>query len=63
MCTVGLSNLTSYTRRVLPPRTLMVPPPRGETAGPADDRDEQRRRVRAALELLETLKEPGIIVD
>lgn len=41
----------------------MVPLSRGETVGPASDLDEQTRRVRAAVELLETREEPGIIVD
>ncbi|NMP24445.1 hypothetical protein [Sulfobacillus harzensis] len=61
--TVGLSNLRRYTQRVFPPRTVLVPGPRGRTAGPAHDRREQRRRVTAALELLATANEPGVVLD
>lgn len=61
--TVGLSNLPGATKRVLPPRTLIVPGPRGQTAGPPHDVGEQRRRVAAALDLISNGREPGMIVQ
>lgn len=60
--TVMLANLQGRTAKIKPPRTLLVPGPRGETAGPPEDRHSQKRRVESGLRLLETVKNPGEIV-
>lgn len=61
--TVTLSNLRGRSLKVKPPRTLLVPDRRGETAGPPGDRQAQERRVVAALRLLETATEPGTLIE
>lgn len=59
--TVSLSNLAAASERVKPPRALLVPGPRGQTAGKPHDRAEQRRRVEAALDLLEHAQTGGVL--
>lgn len=63
IATVALSNLLAITRRVKPPRTLSVESPRGETAGPPDDGEIQRERLKQALRLLQRDDPPGLMVD
>lgn len=62
LATVTLSNNRTRTSLVRPPRTLTVPGPRGQTAGPPGDRPAQRARVAAALRLLVEAREPGTAV-
>lgn len=61
--TVALSNVRGATRRVKPPRSLIVPFPRGETVGPAYAVALQSATVSAALDLLVTAREPGTMRD
>lgn len=51
------------TRRVLPPRSLLLTNPRGQTVGAPYDRAQQRRRVETALGLLHAVREGGTIVE
>lgn len=61
--TVCLANMKGAMLRVKPPRAVITRFPRGQTVGPAGDRETQRRTVAAALELLATTREPGTVVE
>ena len=61
--TTTLSISRGLTRRVLPPRPLLVTNPRGQTVGAAHDRTQQRQRVETALGLLHAVREGGTIVE
>lgn len=53
IATVCLSMLEEVTRKVKPPRTLLVPFGWGQPLGPPGDAETHRRVARAALGLLE----------
>ena len=56
-----LSTGLDLTQQVLPPRSLFVNHPMGNPFGRPGDRDQQRRILRAVLELAETVTVPGTI--
>lgn len=60
--TVVLSSALSITTGVGAPRALFVDYPLGRTAGKPDDPDNQADIVDAALHVLATASEPGVIV-
>jgi hypothetical protein len=45
------------------PRTIITPHPLGRTLGAPGDHETQTRVIKAAFELLENAKTPGLIVD
>lgn len=55
--------MPQISRRVRPPRALVVEARGGYTLGQPGDAAGQRRRLRAALRLLETVTEPGTLVE
>lgn len=58
-----ISFVPQISRRVRPPRALLVQARGGYTLGQPSDAASQRRRLRAALRLLETVTEPGTLVE
>ena len=64
----GISTVCVVMRKetaqnVKPPRTLFVRFPMGAPLGPAKDVQTHQEVLRQALEVLETAREPGTIVD
>lgn len=51
------------TQQVLPPRSVFVNFPMGNPFGRVGDREPQRRILLDALRLVETAREPGVLVD
>lgn len=45
------------------PRTVLTPYPMGRTLGAPGDRETQRKVILAALDLLESTADPGVIVE
>lgn len=63
IATVCISFVPQISQRVRPPRALLVPGRGGYTLGRPGDAAGQRRRLRAALRLLETIAQAGTLVD
>ncbi len=63
IATLSLSSALSITASANPPRAAYVDYPLGHTAGKADDTEDQRAILRAALEAFQTITAPGTIVD
>ena len=61
--TIGVTLQKEITRRVKPPRALFVRYPFGHPMGEAFAVRQQRAVLLAALEALETITEPGTIVE
>ncbi len=61
IATVCLSMLEEVTRKVKPPRTLLVPFGWGQPLGPPGAAELHRRVARAALEMLEEEREGPIV--
>lgn len=61
--TVSVSVARDVTEAVKPPRALFLPFPMGHHFGPPFHVALQRRIVEAALELLESVRESGTIID
>jgi len=61
--TIGVTLQKEITRRVKPPRALFVRYPFGHPMGEAFAARQQRAVLLAALEALETITEPGTIVE
>jgi len=61
--TIGVTLQKEITRRVKPPRALFVRYPFGHPMGEAFAVCQQRAVLLAALEALETITEPGTIVE
>ncbi|MFQ5926288.1 MAG: hypothetical protein ACE5MH_02510 [Terriglobia bacterium] len=55
--------MPQISRRVRPPRALLVRARGGYPLGRPGDARGQRRRLQAALALLETVTEPGTLVE
>ncbi len=63
MPTVSISLLPEVTRRVQPPRALVVDRPLGYPLGAPHDIDLQKRIVMAALELLANPVRESLLAD
>lgn len=61
--TVTLANMRRPVMRIKPPRTLLRRGPRGRTVGEPGDRAGQLVVVRAALQLLHHVVEPGTVTQ
>jgi D-proline reductase (dithiol) PrdB len=61
--TVGISILKEVTQKVRPPRTLFLRYPFGHPLGEALNVKQQRTILLEALKALETITEPGTIVE
>ena len=61
--TIGVTLQREITRRVKPPRALYLRYPFGHPMGEAFAVRQQRAVLLAALEALETITEPGTIVE
>jgi len=61
--TVCISTGRDLTAQVKPPRSLFVNFPMGNAFGKPFDRNMQLAVLRAALDLVETSTEPGVLVD
>ena len=61
--TIGITLQTEITRRVKSPRALSLRYPFGHPMGEAFAVRQQRAILLAALEALETLTEPGAIIE
>ena len=61
--TIGVTLQKEITRRVKPPRALFVRYPFGHPMGEAFAVRQQRAVLLVALEALETITEPGTIVE
>jgi D-proline reductase (dithiol) PrdB len=61
--TVSVTLLREVTTRVAPPRALAVDRPLGYPLGSPDDREEQRRIILEALDLLSRPVAEPLIVD
>jgi len=63
IATVCVSTGRDLTQQVKPPRSLFVNFPMGNAFGAPFDVAMQRAILRAALDLAETAREPGVLVD
>lgn len=63
IATVCISFVPQISRRVRPPRTLVVRARGGYTLGRPGDAAGERRRLQAALALLESVTEAGTLVE
>ncbi len=61
--TVGVSIVRRFTTEVRPPRTVFVKWPMGHPLGEPFRPDIQNAVISDALRALETVKEPGAIID
>jgi D-proline reductase (dithiol) PrdB len=61
--TVGISILKEVTEKVRPPRTVFLRYPFGHPLGEAFNARQQRAILLDALRALETIAEPGTIVE
>lgn len=61
--TVGISILKEVTEKVRPPRTLSLRYPFGHPLGEAFDSKQQRTILLDALDGLDTITEPGTILE
>lgn len=61
--TVGFSIAREVSAQVRPPRTFFVRYPFGHPLGEPGNRAQQRRLLLDALDVLQTAREPGVIVD
>ena len=61
--TAGVSIVREFTERIRPPRSVFVNFPMGRPMGRAQDDKTQRAVLLAALDTLNTIKEPGSIID
>jgi D-proline reductase (dithiol) PrdB len=61
--TIGITLQKEVTRRVKPPRALFLRYPFGHPMGEAFNRPQQRAILLAALAGLESVTEPGTIVE
>jgi hypothetical protein len=61
--TIGISILKEVTQKVRPPRTLFLRYPFGHPLGEAFSVAQQRTILLDALKALETIAEPGTIVE
>ena len=63
LATTVVALVRLHAQKVAPPRTLWVPFELGRPMGPPNDPAFQRRVLQAALGLLDSDNEPGVIVD
>jgi len=63
LATVVVTMMPIWSERIGVPRTLAVSFPFGHTLGHAGDSKEQRQVVRAALQCMEEMGEPGAIKE
>lgn len=63
LTTVSLTSAIDITERIRPPRAAFVNFPLGNATGGPHDAQGQRRVLRSALQLAETIREPGTIVE
>lgn len=63
IATTVIALLRLHAEKVAPPRTLWVPFELGRPMGPPNDPAFQRRVLEAALALLDSASEPGVIED
>jgi hypothetical protein len=61
--TVSLTSAIDITERIRPPRAAFVNFPLGNATGRPHDVEGQRRVLRGALQLAETVREPGTITE
>jgi len=61
--TISVSLNRTITEKVKPPRSLLLAFPLGHPMGRPFDKEAQRRLLKEGLGLLETIEEPGTIVD
>jgi hypothetical protein len=65
---IGIPTMTIGSRKapllgVKPPRSVVAPFPRGATLGAPGDRGQQRRVLRDAFTALQTMTEPGSLLE
>jgi len=63
IATVGISIERKFTEQTRPPRAIFLKWPYGHPLGEPGNIKQQRAVLDKALELLETAREPGMIVD
>ena len=63
MPTIGISLQKEITRKVKPPRAFLLRYPFGHPLGEAGHVPQQRTILREALRALETIREPGTILE
>lgn len=61
--TIVLSNIAQFTASVGAPRVASIPFPGSQPLGPPAEEDTQSAILLATLEALETIQEPGTIID
>ncbi len=61
--TVSLTSAIDITERIRPPRAAFLNYPLGNPAGAPGDVEGQKRVLREVLGLVETVREPGTIVE
>jgi len=63
ICTVYVGSARDMMAQVKPPRPVFINFPLGHQCGKPFDRELQRSIIKDALKILETLQEPGQIID
>lgn len=61
--TIGVTIVRSYTEKVKPPRTVSLRWPFGHPLGEAFNVPQQKTVLKRAFEELESIQEPGTIID
>ncbi|MDO8426858.1 MAG: hypothetical protein Q7T24_05030 [Deltaproteobacteria bacterium] len=61
--TIGISIVRKFTEEVRPPRSVFLKWPMGHPLGEPGKIEQQMIVLRAAFKALETIKEPGTIID
>ncbi len=63
IASIGISIVRKFTEEVRPPRSVFLKWPMGHPLGEPGKIEQQMIVLRAAFKALETIKEPGIIID
>ncbi|MBI5492175.1 MAG: hypothetical protein HY893_04495 [Deltaproteobacteria bacterium] len=61
--TIGISIVRKFTEEVKAPRAVFLKWPMGHPLGEPGKKEQQMAVLRSAFKALETIKEPGTIVD
>lgn len=61
--TIGISIVRKFSEEIRPPRTIFVKWPMGHPLGEPFKIETQAAVLKAAFKALETIKEPGTIID
>lgn len=63
IATIGISSVRDYSEKVRPPRTVALRWPFGHSLGEPGNRRQQRAVLFEVFRALETIEEPGGIID